>query len=128
MREAARAVKALCLETSVSKHLDDLGIFLALLFEDEFALLVVVLVLTPTSVLATLLYLLACLCWGMKAHGGEAGDVLCDCVDVCDVSVAAHSRVSSRRERWRGSPSNGESTHFSLILRHIVLWLRFACL
>lgn len=54
MGKAARAVEALCLQTAVSKHLDHLGVFLALLLEDELALLVVVLVLTPTSVLTTL--------------------------------------------------------------------------
>jgi hypothetical protein len=54
MGEAARAVEALGFQAPVTQHLDDLGVFLALLFEDEFALFVVVLVLTPTSVLATL--------------------------------------------------------------------------
>jgi hypothetical protein len=58
MCEAARAVEALGLETAVSEHLDDLGVFLALLLEDELPLLVVVLVLTPTPVLTTLLSLL----------------------------------------------------------------------
>jgi hypothetical protein len=54
MGETASAVEALGFQTAISEHLDDLSVFLALLFEDEFALLVVVLVLTPTSVLATL--------------------------------------------------------------------------
>jgi hypothetical protein len=54
MGETARAVEALCLQTAVAEHLDDLGIFLALLLEDEFALLVVVLVLTTASILAAL--------------------------------------------------------------------------
>jgi len=54
MGETAGAVETLGFQAAVSEHLDDLGVFLALLFEDEFALLVVVLVLTPTSVLATL--------------------------------------------------------------------------
>jgi hypothetical protein len=44
-----------------------LGVFLALLLEDELALLVVVLVLTPTPVLTTLLSLLA---FGTWRHGG----------------------------------------------------------
>lgn len=60
MCEAAGAIEALGLESAVAEHLDDLSIFLALLFEDEFALLVVVLVLTTASVLATLFYVLVC--------------------------------------------------------------------
>jgi hypothetical protein len=63
MCEAARAVETLGFETTVSEHLDDLGVFLALLLEDKLALLVVVLVLTPTPVLTTLLSLLAFRSW-----------------------------------------------------------------
>ena len=55
MREAACTVETLGFEASVSEHLDDLGVFLAFFFEDEFALFVVVFVLAPTSVLAALL-------------------------------------------------------------------------
>ena len=42
-----------------TEHLDDLSIFLTLLLEGEFALLVVVLVLAPTSVLASLFFMSA---------------------------------------------------------------------
>lgn len=65
MRQTTCAVEALSLQTSVSEHLDDLGVFLALLLEDEFALLVVVLVLTPTPVLTTLLNVLASLIYAV---------------------------------------------------------------
>jgi hypothetical protein len=54
MGEAAGAVEALGFQAAVTQHLDYLSVFLTLLFEDEFALFVVVLVLTPTSVLTTL--------------------------------------------------------------------------
>ena len=60
MRETTSAVETLGFQTSVSEHLNDLGVFLAFLFEDEFALFIVVLVLTPTSVLASLYYVLVC--------------------------------------------------------------------
>jgi hypothetical protein len=63
MCKTARAIEALGFQASVSEHLDDLGVFLALLLEDELALLVVVLVLTPTPVLTTLLSLLAFGTW-----------------------------------------------------------------
>jgi hypothetical protein len=72
MGETARAVEALGFKTSVSEHLDDLSVFLALLLEDELALLVVVLVLTPTPVLTTLLSLLAL--WSrMEEHARSRG-------------------------------------------------------
>jgi hypothetical protein len=70
MCEAARAVEALGLETAVAEHLDDLGILLALLLEDELALLVVVLVLTPAPVLTTLLCVSAA---GHRGRGSPAG-------------------------------------------------------
>jgi hypothetical protein len=54
MGETASAVEALGFQTAVSEHLDYLGIFLTFLFEDEFTLFVVVLVLTPTSVFTSL--------------------------------------------------------------------------
>lgn len=54
MRESASAVEALGLESTVPEHLNDLRVLLALLLEHELALLVVVLVLTPTSILTTL--------------------------------------------------------------------------
>ena len=54
MGKAAGTVKALSFQATVSEHLDDLGVFLAFLLEDKFALLIVVLVLTPTSVFTSL--------------------------------------------------------------------------
>jgi len=60
MCKTTSAVETLGFQTSVSEHLDDLGVFLAFLLEDEFALFIVVLVLTPTSVLASLYYVLVC--------------------------------------------------------------------
>jgi hypothetical protein len=60
MCEAALAVEALGFEAAVSEHLDDLGVFLAFLLEDEFALLVVVLVLAAAPILAALWLLLVC--------------------------------------------------------------------
>ena len=49
------AIEALRLETAVTKHLDDLGILLAVFTEDELALVIVVLVLSTSPVLSTLL-------------------------------------------------------------------------
>jgi hypothetical protein len=63
MCEAARAVEALSFETAVAEHLDYLGVFLAFLFEDEFALLVVVFVLASASVLTALLFVLGRAVW-----------------------------------------------------------------
>ena len=54
MGEAAGAVEALGFQAAVSEHLYYLGVFLALLFEDEFALFIVVFVLSPTSVFTSL--------------------------------------------------------------------------
>ena len=53
--KAAGAVEALRLQAAVAQHLDDLRVLLALLLEDELALLVVVLVLATAPVLAALL-------------------------------------------------------------------------
>jgi hypothetical protein len=95
MREAARAVETLGFETAVTKHLHDLGVFLAFLFEDEFALFVVVFVLAPTSVLAALLCV--SMCWVEEGLSGRASCVLCDC-DCVDGSDVVLCRASSRRE------------------------------
>ena len=70
MGETAGAVEALGFQTTVSEHLDDLGVFLAFFFEDEFALFVVVLVLTPTSVFTSLVVMLAGASWHVR--GGAA--------------------------------------------------------
>jgi hypothetical protein len=56
MGQSCGTVKALGLETSVSEHLDYLGILLAFLLEDELALLVVVLVLSSSPVFTALWY------------------------------------------------------------------------
>lgn len=53
-------VEAKSLQTAVTQHLHDLRILLAFLLEDEFALLVVVLVLTTSAVLTALYEELAC--------------------------------------------------------------------
>jgi hypothetical protein len=58
--EAAGAVETLRFQAAVAQHLDDLRVLLALLLEGELALLVIVLVLAPTSVLASLRFLSAC--------------------------------------------------------------------
>ncbi len=88
------AVEALGLQTAVAEHLDDLGVFLAFLLEDELALLVVILVLTPTSILATLHNNISS-GWRQTERGGV---------------LPLHDR-------------NVHSTHLSLILRHIGLLL-----
>lgn len=54
LTKAARAIEALSLQAAISQHLQHLRILLALFFESKLALLVVVLVLAPASVLATL--------------------------------------------------------------------------
>jgi hypothetical protein len=72
MGETAGAVEALGLQTTVSEHLDDLGVFLAFLFEDEFALFVVVLVLTPTSVFTSLVGMLVYAAWYGWSRGEGA--------------------------------------------------------
>lgn len=68
VRQSLLAVKALRLQAAVAQHLDHLGILLALLLEDELALLVVVFVLAATAVLSTLLL---CKVRGQLLHGGE---------------------------------------------------------
>src|ERR1700761_1984147 len=50
----AVAVEAHSLQAAVAQHLDHLRVLLALLLEDELALLVVVLILSATAILATL--------------------------------------------------------------------------
>lgn len=54
--KALAAVEAERLETSVSKHLDDLGVLLAVLLERQLTALVVILLGTSSAVLATLLF------------------------------------------------------------------------
>lgn len=71
MGETAGAVEALGFQTTVSEHLDDLGVFLAFLFEDEFALFVVVLVLTPTSVFTSLVVMLAGASWHVRGSAAS---------------------------------------------------------
>jgi hypothetical protein len=56
VRQALLAIKTLSLEASVAQHFHDLGVFLAILLEYEFALLVVVFVLSTTPVLTTLFF------------------------------------------------------------------------
>jgi len=70
MGQAPCAVKALCLEASVAQHLDNLRVLLALLLEHELAFLIVVLVLTPTSVLAALVRVLVAAA-ATRRHGGS---------------------------------------------------------
>ena len=53
--ETLAAVEAKGLETSVTQHLDDLGIFLAVLLEGQLSALVIVLLGTSSAVLASLL-------------------------------------------------------------------------
>ena len=48
------AIKAHCLQSAVAQHLDNLGILLAVLFEDEFSLLCFVFILTPSPVFTSL--------------------------------------------------------------------------
>ena len=55
--EALHAVHTRRLQPAVAQHLDDLRIFLSLLLEHEFSLLVVGLVLPPAPVLTTLFFL-----------------------------------------------------------------------
>jgi hypothetical protein len=50
------AIEAESLQTTVTQHLDDLSVLLALLLEDELTLLVVVLVLSTTTVLTALFF------------------------------------------------------------------------
>src|SRR5690349_13669086 len=64
--EAAGAVEALRLQAPVAKHLDHLRVLLALLLEDQLALLVVVLVLSTSPVLTTLRGVSVC-----SDRGGE---------------------------------------------------------
>ena len=52
--ETLFAIEAEGLETSVTQHLDDLGVFLAFLFEGQLAFFVVVLVLATTTVFTAL--------------------------------------------------------------------------
>ena len=55
MAELARGKSShLCLQTSVPEHLNYLRVFLAILFENQLSLLIVVLVLASTTVLTTL--------------------------------------------------------------------------
>ena len=107
MGETAGAVEALGFQTTVSEHLDDLGVFLAFLFEDEFALFVVVLVLTPTSVFTSLVVMLAGASWHVRGS-------------------AVSPRHGKRREVWASgagrsggaAPPKERSTYLSLVLRH----------
>jgi hypothetical protein len=54
MRQSLLTVEAECFETTVPKHFGYLGVFLAIFTEDEFTLVVVVLVLSSSPVFATL--------------------------------------------------------------------------
>ena len=54
MRQTLLAVEALSFKTAVSQHLDDLGVLLSVLTENELALVVIVLVLSTSPVLTTL--------------------------------------------------------------------------
>jgi len=56
--EALFAVEAESFETAVAEHFDDLRVFLAFLFEGQFALLVVILVLSTTSIFTTFSFVL----------------------------------------------------------------------
>jgi len=62
-------IEALGFQATVSKHLDDLGVFLALLLKRQLSLLVVILVLPPSTVLATLSLILG--------HSGNVSDDRC---------------------------------------------------
>jgi siroheme synthase (precorrin-2 oxidase/ferrochelatase) len=55
MRQSLLAIEAHRLNASVSEHLDDLRIFLAVFTKDELTLVVLVLVLSSSPVLSTLL-------------------------------------------------------------------------
>ena len=54
MCEALLAVEALGLQTAVTEHLRDLRVLLAVLAEDQLALVIVVVVLSTPTVLSTL--------------------------------------------------------------------------
>jgi hypothetical protein len=54
--ETLAAVETESLKTSVAQHLDDLGVFLAVLLEGQLSTLVIVLLGTSSAVLATLLF------------------------------------------------------------------------
>ena len=54
MRKTLLAIEALRLKTTVTQHLDHLGVLLPILAEDQFALVIVVLVLSTTTILTTL--------------------------------------------------------------------------
>ena len=54
MRQTLLTVEALSFKTAVSQHLDDLSVLLSVLTENQFALVVVVLILSTPPVLATL--------------------------------------------------------------------------
>ena len=49
-------VEAVGLQAAVPQHLDDLGVLLPVLLEDELSLVALVLVLTPPSILPSLSY------------------------------------------------------------------------
>lgn len=53
--ETLAAIEAESLKTAVSKHLDDLGVLLAVLLEGQLTALIVVLLGSPSAVLAALL-------------------------------------------------------------------------
>ena len=130
MRETTCAVEALRLQTSVAEHLDDLRVFLALLLEDELALLVVVLVLSTSPVLTTL----RCVSAGFYGVIGVGGG---------SVRGARSADSATLRRRWKAwwtgfwassqhvrasphrapLPANNKhekhSTYLSLVLRHI---------
>lgn len=54
--ETLAAVEAHSLQTTVTKHLDDLGVLLAVLLEGQLSALVIVLLGTSSAVLTTLLH------------------------------------------------------------------------
>lgn len=54
MRQPLLTVEAHCLETTVSQHLRHLRVFLTVFTENQFALVVIVLVLSTSPVLASL--------------------------------------------------------------------------
>jgi hypothetical protein len=128
MREATCAVEALCLETPVAEHLDDLGVLLALLLEDKLALLVVVLVLSTSPVLTTLCSVSRDCdgCMVFLARVGtwwRASAVPGHCAALC----AALQAFGRHRRHVHAAPHRAalpntrrkDLTYLSLVLRHI---------
>ena len=58
--ESFATVKTHCFQSAIAQHLDNLSILLAIFFEDEFAFLSFVLVLSPSAILSSLTCKLVC--------------------------------------------------------------------